>query len=42
MDQTNNHLVLKQTLMHLAKLVSLDKWLNDLLQTKWSLVCIPL
>ena len=35
MGQTNNHLVLKQTLIHLVKLVSLGKWLSERLQTKW-------
>ena len=42
MGQPNNHLVLKQALIHLAKLVSLGKWLSDRLQTKWSWVSIPL
>ena len=40
--RTHNHLVCKQTVNHLAKLVSLAKWLNGRLQTKWLWVRIPL
>ena len=33
--RTQNHLVLKRTLNHLAKLASLAKWLSFRLRTKW-------
>ena len=40
--RTHNHLVYKRTLNHLAKLVSLAKWLSVLLRTNWLWVQIPL
>ena len=39
---THNHLVLKQTLNHFAKLASLAKWLSVCLRTKWLCVCVLL
>ena len=40
--RTRNPLIRKQTLNHLAKLVSLVTWLNVRLQTKWLSVRVPL
>ena len=40
--RTHNHLVLKRTLQHLAKLASLAKWLSVRLGTQWLWVRIPL
>ena len=40
--QTHNHLVRKRTLDNLAKLASLDKWLNVRLRTKWLWVQVQL
>ena len=40
--RTENHLVLKQTLNHLAKLASLAKWLSVRLRTKWFSVRVQL
>ena len=39
---SNNHLVHKQTLNHLAKLTSLAKWLSVHLWTKWMWVQVQL
>ena len=40
--RNHNHLVREPTLSHLAKLVSLAKWLSVGLQIKWLRVRIPL
>ena len=40
--RTRNHFVLKRTLNHLAKLVSLAKWLSVRLRTKWFWVRVQL
>ena len=40
--QSHNHLVLKKTLNHLAKLASLAKWLSVCLQTNWLWIQVQL
>ena len=40
--QTQNHLVRKRTLYHLAKLASWAEWLSVRLRTKWLWVRVPL